>query len=130
MEKPGSSTLGILILLMSLCCFVVFGPWIGEAFDCCPPPVDPASARFPQNAQVTVYLNTTGLTDTEVNAITMRAVMGSASECEILSSRKYHNNPPANEETLLHRDNEKIRHSPLTQVQYRRLTLPRPRSRV
>ena len=71
MEKPGSNTLGIFISLMSLCCAMVFGPWIGEAFDCCPPPVDPASARFPQNAQVTVYLNTTGLTDTEVDAITV-----------------------------------------------------------
>lgn len=58
-------------IVMSLCCAVVFGPRIGKAFDCCPPPVDPASARFPQNAQVTVYLNPTGLTNTEVDAITI-----------------------------------------------------------
>ena len=62
----------LLIPLLGFTLAVVFGPWITMAylFDCCSPPVDPAAARFPQNAQVTVYLNTTGLTGDEVTAIT------------------------------------------------------------
>jgi hypothetical protein len=35
---------------------------------CCIPPEN-AGARFPQNAEVTVYLNTTGFTSDEVKAI-------------------------------------------------------------
>ena len=42
-----------------------------QADDCCPPPLAPAvAARFQQNAQVTVYLDTTtGFTDVERKAI-------------------------------------------------------------
>ena len=71
MEKPRNTTAAIRLWSLGICCVLIFGPFIAEAFlsDCCPPPVDPASARFPQNTQVTVYLNTTGLTGDEVNAI-------------------------------------------------------------
>jgi hypothetical protein len=41
-----------------------------NAYDCCSPPLlASAAARFPQAAQVTVYLDTTGLTATEVASI-------------------------------------------------------------
>lgn len=42
---------------------------IVAAQDCCTPPEN-AGARFPQNAEVIVHLNTTGLTSDEVKAIT------------------------------------------------------------
>ena len=41
---------------------------IVAAQDCCIPP-EHAGARFLQNAEVTVHLNTTGLTSDEVKAI-------------------------------------------------------------
>jgi len=74
MEKLGRTTLAILISLMGFCCAVILKSGNSQAHvfeECCPPPVDQATARFPQNAQVTVYLNTTGLSDTEIQAITV-----------------------------------------------------------
>ncbi len=46
MKKLRRTPLVILLPLLGFCS-VVFGPWIRKAylFDCCPPPVDPASAR-------------------------------------------------------------------------------------
>lgn len=73
MKEQKSVPIAVVSLSALILWFCVVAPaWIIKAyvFDCCDPPVDPAAARFPQNAQVTVYLNTTGLTGDEVTAIT------------------------------------------------------------
>ena len=56
------------IALSVLCLAMAAGARITKAYDCCNPPLG-AQARFPQNAQVTVYLNTTGFTTEEIAAI-------------------------------------------------------------
>ncbi len=71
MKKVNIAAIPAVIALLGFC-FAALGTWIanGPPVECCDPPVDSSAARFPQNAQVTVYLNPTGLTDTEVQAIT------------------------------------------------------------
>ena len=57
-----------------VCILGVLVKWVHQvnADDCCSPPLlAGAAARFPQNAHVTVYLDTTGLTTAEVQAITI-----------------------------------------------------------
>ena len=63
------SSFGIVILLLFTVVLLLNKPV--QADDCCPPPLAPTvAARFQQNAQVTVYLDTTtGFTDVERQAI-------------------------------------------------------------
>lgn len=61
------SSFGIAIFVLLIVVLLISKS--AQADDCCPPPrLGPQAVRFQQNAQVTVYLNTTGLTDIEVLA--------------------------------------------------------------
>jgi hypothetical protein len=73
MKKKVTPTAKISLTVLIVCFLGVLGKWVHQvnADDCCPPPLlSSAAARFPQNASVTVYLDTRGLTSTEVQAIT------------------------------------------------------------
>jgi len=73
MNKKLTPTATISLTVLIVCFLGVLVKWVHQvnADDCCSPPLlASAAARFPQNAQVTVYLDTTGLTTTEVQAIT------------------------------------------------------------
>ena len=62
------SSFGIAIFLLFIVVLLISKA--AQADDCCPPPrLGPQAARFQHNAQVTVYLDTTGLTDIEILAI-------------------------------------------------------------
>ena len=69
MRKPITLT-SVVITLSVTAALLLLGQWqlSVASVDCCTPP-EGAQARFPQNAVVTVYLNPTGLTPTEVTAI-------------------------------------------------------------
>jgi hypothetical protein len=67
MRFPSFSSFGIAVFLLFIVVLLISKS--AQADDSCPPPrLGPQAARFQQNAQVTVYLNTTGLTDMEVLA--------------------------------------------------------------
>lgn len=59
-------------VLLALCCFnFLLTLDTSSQSDCCPPPpFHPMTPRFPQGAQVNVYIVTTGFRTEEINAIT------------------------------------------------------------
>lgn len=73
MKKKLAPTAKIVLIILIVGLLGLLGNWVHQvnADDCCNPPLlASAAARFPQGAHVTVYLDTTGLTTTEVKAIT------------------------------------------------------------
>ncbi len=71
--KKLTLTAKIFLTVLIVCFLGVLVKWVHQvnAADCCSPPLlSSAAARFPQNAQVTVYLDIRGLTSIEVEAIT------------------------------------------------------------
>ena len=69
-----------------------------NAFDCCSPPLlSDMAARFPQDAHITVYLDTRGLTTTEVQAITagLQDWNGQANHSGVTYNVVETTNPPA-----------------------------------
>lgn len=72
MKKKLTPAVKIFLIMLIVDLLGLLGKRVHQvnAYDCCNPPLlASAAARFPQAAQVTVYLDTTGLTTTEVNAI-------------------------------------------------------------